>query len=317
MTSVADRLGLKKKVTELRLGKSFSGNGGTTFHSIRYDFKPASVDNTKRRTVDIGEGNQVTVTVPHIEGSAHTVFRGSKKPYQKECVLIIDHTTGEICLEKLNCNIQLKKTRAEGSSRIQPRPITPIDSGNSKKPSPNQKYSPSTQKPTPSTQKSHSPSQKATTWPSSASHYSPSQRISPHLKTSPNDHSPASQPSPSMPCLLGPSNGSSRGPSLLGAPPKPPPQPPPIQHVVPNSELREAPAIGVLSDSSSDSGGSSSNDDSSSSDSEPEKVIPVPVKKHAVKVNGSSKISNPLPSMPKFSQLSEDLQLSESGSDSD
>lgn len=77
------------------------------------DFKPASVDESKRATVDVGANHQVTVTVPHQNGSgtAQTVFKGSHRPYQRECVLIIDRTTGEITLEKLTNNIQLKKTR--------------------------------------------------------------------------------------------------------------------------------------------------------------------------------------------------------------
>lgn len=77
------------------------------------DFKPASVDVKKMATVDVGSNNQVTVTVPHLDGAGttHTVFKGNRKPYQKECVLIIDHSTGEITLEKLSNNIQVKKTR--------------------------------------------------------------------------------------------------------------------------------------------------------------------------------------------------------------
>lgn len=65
-------------------------------------------------TVDILPKNEVTVTVPHCDGagtSQTSVFRGPKKPYSKECVLIIDHHTGEITLERLSNNIQLKKTR--------------------------------------------------------------------------------------------------------------------------------------------------------------------------------------------------------------
>lgn len=64
-------------------------------------------------SVDVGSNNQVTVTVPHLDGAGttHTVFKGNRKPYQKECVLIIDHSTGEITLEKLSNNIQVKKTR--------------------------------------------------------------------------------------------------------------------------------------------------------------------------------------------------------------
>ena len=40
-----------------------------------------------------------------------TVFKGSKKPYLKECILIINHDTGECRLEKLSSNITVKKTR--------------------------------------------------------------------------------------------------------------------------------------------------------------------------------------------------------------
>jgi len=79
------------------------------------DFKPASVDINKMATVDVGTNHQVTVTVPHLDssGTEHTIFKGSQRPYQKECVLIIDHVTGEMKLEKLSGNIQVKKTRKE------------------------------------------------------------------------------------------------------------------------------------------------------------------------------------------------------------
>lgn len=44
-------------------------------------------------------------------GVPQTVFKGNQRPYTKECVLIIDRITGEITLEKLSSNIQVKKTR--------------------------------------------------------------------------------------------------------------------------------------------------------------------------------------------------------------
>ena len=44
-------------------------------------------------------------------GTSHTVFKGNKRPVQKECVLVINHDTGEFTLEKLSNAIQLKKTR--------------------------------------------------------------------------------------------------------------------------------------------------------------------------------------------------------------
>ena len=64
-------------------------------------------------TLDVGENSQVTVSVPHVEGrgTTQTVYKGSRRPYAKECILIIDHDTGEITLEKLANNIQVKKTR--------------------------------------------------------------------------------------------------------------------------------------------------------------------------------------------------------------
>ncbi|XP_037088903.1 ell-associated factor Eaf-like, partial [Pollicipes pollicipes] len=130
MASIADQLGVSGE-HDLVIGPSFSKNNrGSAFHTVRYDFKPASVDPSKMATVDVGENHSVTVTVPHIEGSNHTVYRGNGRPYQKECVLVVDHETGEIRLEKLSENIQVKKTRSEGPTPRMPavpRPLTPID----------------------------------------------------------------------------------------------------------------------------------------------------------------------------------------------
>lgn len=110
---MAEKLGLGNDVRELKIGQSFTNPKSTAFHTVKYDFKPASVDNSKKATVDVGSNNQVTVT--HLDGAGvpQTVFKGSQRPYQKECVLVIDRITGEITLEKLGCNIQVKKTRSE------------------------------------------------------------------------------------------------------------------------------------------------------------------------------------------------------------
>ncbi|XP_011865262.1 PREDICTED: ell-associated factor Eaf [Vollenhovia emeryi] len=112
--SMAERLGLGPEVRELKLGSSFTSNS-TKFHTLKYDFKPASVDDSKVARVDVGSDNTITVTVPHLDGAGtpHTVFKGSQRPYNKEYVLIFDKVTREITLEKLTGNIQVKKTRAE------------------------------------------------------------------------------------------------------------------------------------------------------------------------------------------------------------
>lgn len=112
---MAEKLGLGTEIRELKIGQSFINPKSKAFHTIKYDFKPASVDTSKKATVEVPGVNQVSVTVPHLDGAGipQTVFKGSQKPYTKECVLIIDRVTGEITLEKLSCNIQVKKTRSE------------------------------------------------------------------------------------------------------------------------------------------------------------------------------------------------------------
>ncbi|KAL2081018.1 hypothetical protein ACEWY4_022871 [Coilia grayii] len=105
----------------LKLGETFEKQPKSAFHTVRYDFKPASIDTTCEGELEVGKGEQVTITLPNLEGSTApmTVFKGSKRPYMKECILIVNHDTGEYRLEKLNSNIAVKKTRAEGSSKIQ------------------------------------------------------------------------------------------------------------------------------------------------------------------------------------------------------
>ncbi|CAL1611928.1 unnamed protein product [Knipowitschia caucasica] len=114
---------LDKEEHVLKLGESFEKRPKSAFHTIRYDFKPASIDTSCEGELQVGKGDEVTITLPHIPGSTPpmTVFKGNKRPYQKDCVLIINHDTGEFVLEKLSSSIQVKKTRAEGSSKIQAR----------------------------------------------------------------------------------------------------------------------------------------------------------------------------------------------------
>ncbi|KAK2517154.1 Eaf1 [Columba livia] len=114
---------LDKEEHPLQLGESFERRPKASFHTIRYDFKPASIDTSCEGDLQVGKGDDVTITLPHIPGSTPpmTVFKGNKRPYQKDCVLIINHDTGEYVLEKLSSSIQVKKTRAEGSSKIQAR----------------------------------------------------------------------------------------------------------------------------------------------------------------------------------------------------
>ena len=74
-------------------------------------------------TIDVGVNKQITVNVP-----PNTVFKGSAKPYQKQCIIIVNSDTGEITLEKLSDNIQVKKTRSENKKITgQPQKMPTID----------------------------------------------------------------------------------------------------------------------------------------------------------------------------------------------
>jgi len=128
---MADKLGLGNEVRQLKLGQSFTNPKSAAFHTIRYDFKPASVDVNKIASVEVGSNHQVTVTVPHLDGAGvpQTVFKGPQRPYQKECVLIIDRVTGAITLEKLSGNIQVKKTRSESVKPQLPQAVTTTEKG--------------------------------------------------------------------------------------------------------------------------------------------------------------------------------------------
>ena len=123
MAGIAGRLNMDGKIKDFRLGDTFNKSNkssGSAYHTIRYDFKPQIIDKQKMGTVEILDNHEVNVTVPHREGSQHsqTLFKGNEKPVARECLLIIDHTTGEIILERLSSHITVKKTREEGSTRI-------------------------------------------------------------------------------------------------------------------------------------------------------------------------------------------------------
>lgn len=82
------------------------------------DFKPASVDLTQQGEIVVGETNEVgetnvSIALPHQQGmkNSSVVYKGSKKPAQKECVLIYDTETKSFTLERVSSQIQVKKTR--------------------------------------------------------------------------------------------------------------------------------------------------------------------------------------------------------------
>ncbi|KAM8855020.1 ELL-associated factor 2-like [Spinachia spinachia] len=254
----------------LKLGETFEKHPKSGYHTVRYDFKPASIDTTCEGELEVGKGEQVTITLPNLEGSSTplTVFKGSKRPYMKECILIVNHDTGEYRLEKLNSNIAVKKTRAEGSSKVQSR----LEQQTSRL---------SQQVKTTSTP------------PTTSTHCSSSNKISTSSKSPP----PKEKASPLSP-----------------------------MDDIERELMAEARVMDQLSsgDSSSDSNSSSSSSsEDSSSDSEDQRAAsasapaaPPPPANHSMPLISSSS-RDPEGGAGLLSTLKNDLQLSESGSESD
>ncbi|XP_046846998.1 ELL-associated factor 2-like [Xenia sp. Carnegie-2017] len=103
---------------ELILGESFlSKQPNTGFHTVRYDFKPASIDTTKPGHLDVGASEEVNVSLFN-QDLGTTFYKGSKKACPKDCILVVDRAKRTITLEHLSTTIQLKKIRSASNSNV-------------------------------------------------------------------------------------------------------------------------------------------------------------------------------------------------------
>ncbi|GMT30681.1 hypothetical protein PFISCL1PPCAC_21978, partial [Pristionchus fissidentatus] len=105
---------LKPGTYEIKLGGSWDTppRDRTTFHTLKYDFKPKSVANETETYVAMGQNGDVQVAVP-AENDQLTMYKGAQKPVKeaRECLLFFNPRTGEVRLEKVTSNITVKKTR--------------------------------------------------------------------------------------------------------------------------------------------------------------------------------------------------------------
>ncbi|KAK5638933.1 hypothetical protein RI129_013228 [Pyrocoelia pectoralis] len=302
---MADKLGLGNEVRQLKLGQSFTNPKSTAFHTVRYDFKPASVDVNKIANVEVGANHQVTVTVPHLDGAGipQTVFKGPQRPYQKECVLIIDRVTGAVTLEKLSSNIQVKKTRTEGQSsdksntfsanRPQTPPIAQRTSNKTRVTSGSRRPD----RPITHLVPKHSPLHASPNYPSPGHYKSPKRDV--HVNTEPQN--------PSMSASL-PIIGEDDFSSTLTPSNNPPQLPNHKSPIFPLTEYENGEVSEMSCSSSSDS-----DSDCGRIEVVPKKVPPNKTNGYSNGVQNSSSSSKPSMSADHF--LNEDLNLSDSGSD--
>ena len=105
---------------QVTVGASFGAAAAATHHTLRYSFKPTSVQWAQRGSLAIrGEG--ATLTMPATSASGTVVFRGKVGPPKtSECVLIC--RDGRWTLERLRSNfLHLKAEREDPGPKIQQR----------------------------------------------------------------------------------------------------------------------------------------------------------------------------------------------------
>ncbi|CAH8649607.1 unnamed protein product [Schistosoma rodhaini] len=104
---------------DVKLGKSFLDRDSTSYMTMRCDFMPASVDRSQPGSIKVNKNKEVVVSLPNVTNSGPdtaTLFRGTARPVQKECILIYNKKTHELTLERIAHTVQLKKTREERKS---------------------------------------------------------------------------------------------------------------------------------------------------------------------------------------------------------
>lgn len=112
------------RVYQVKLGSSFTKPGPSTFHTLQYSFKPASLENGGRGNIDFS-GSQVSMEVTPTSGGVPVQFKGTCSDAKEgECVLIWED--GSFRLEKLASTAKaLRAVSTTQRSATAKRPRTP------------------------------------------------------------------------------------------------------------------------------------------------------------------------------------------------
>ncbi|PBL01946.1 hypothetical protein ARMGADRAFT_1158563 [Armillaria gallica] len=100
------------------------------FYSLRYNFKPSSVDTTKSGTLEVrkNQGDSATVTVEHPStqpGELHRFNGNENGAKDYACVLIFDEQTGRFSLEKLDSVLTVDYAEKRAAAPAETRPPAP------------------------------------------------------------------------------------------------------------------------------------------------------------------------------------------------
>ncbi|CAL0300333.1 unnamed protein product [Lupinus luteus] len=111
---------------DLSLGPSFKDQSSSKYCTLRYDFKPASVDKTKSAWMHKTKENRVSVEFQNNQiGKPKVVFEGNSEEYREnDAVLFFDGTT--LRLERLHSAVnQLRHLRMPGESAAASSMVAP------------------------------------------------------------------------------------------------------------------------------------------------------------------------------------------------
>eukprot|EP01136_Pigoraptor_vietnamica_P027152 Opistho-1_new@83127 len=102
----------------------FPSSARESYHLLRYDFKPASVDESRPGSLSLDEKDGVVVDLPAVNGGEGAQFKGPRRAAQKECVLIYDRVKKEFKLEKITSVALLKGVRGKARPAGRPTPMS-------------------------------------------------------------------------------------------------------------------------------------------------------------------------------------------------
>uniref|UniRef100_A0A0N4ZEV4 Ell-associated factor Eaf n=1 Tax=Parastrongyloides trichosuri TaxID=131310 RepID=A0A0N4ZEV4_PARTI len=113
--SVNSNCGLPIGVYKVNIGESLlSKDNGMTFHSVRYDFRPASISNGgSEMFLQFSDNNYVNVAVENETNNSLVLYKGSNNKIgnKKECIMLLDPNTNQLTIEKLNSQMRVKYLR--------------------------------------------------------------------------------------------------------------------------------------------------------------------------------------------------------------
>uniref|UniRef100_A0A0N4Z6I9 Ell-associated factor Eaf n=2 Tax=Parastrongyloides trichosuri TaxID=131310 RepID=A0A0N4Z6I9_PARTI len=115
--------GLPIGVYQINIGESILSNEKKkTFHSVRYDFRPASISSGGAETfLQRSQNGYLNVAIENDSNNSLILYKGSdnKISNNKECMMILDPSTNKLTIEKLSSQMRVKYLRNPSEQIVQ------------------------------------------------------------------------------------------------------------------------------------------------------------------------------------------------------